>query len=69
MPRGWALNAANRCRATAYHLTAASPCRNAGSDALAAMGVDLDGNPRKVGRHVDLGCFEFGGTGMSVLVR
>lgn len=43
----------------ACHLTAASPCRNAGSDALAATGVDLDGNPRKIGRHVDLGCFEF----------
>jgi len=52
-----------------YHLTVASPCRNAGSNELTTARVDLDGRPRKIGRRVDLGCYECEGPGLSVIVR
>lgn len=43
-----------------YHLAPESPCRDAGTDALITPGqTDLDGNPRKIGAHVDIGAFEF----------
>ncbi len=42
-----------------FHLQATSPCRNAGTNAFAPMPWDLDGNPRIIGRTVDMGCYEF----------
>ena len=43
-----------------YRLLATSPCRNAGSDALAAGLYDLDGRYRIMEQHVDIGCYEYG---------
>jgi len=42
-----------------FHLQKISPCINAGTNALAAMPVDLDGNPRILNRTVDMGCYEY----------
>lgn len=51
-----------------FHLTAASPCRDSGDDGEIAPGAaDQDGNPRKVGTHVDLGAYEYPLPGMFTL--
>jgi parallel beta-helix repeat protein len=43
-----------------YHLTAGSPCRNAGWNGAPALpAVDYDGNPRTQEGTVDIGAFEF----------
>ena len=42
------------------HLQAGSPCIDAGDDsAIAGVTTDLDGNPRIVNAHVDLGAYEY----------
>jgi hypothetical protein len=42
-----------------FHLSASSPCLNAGTNlTLAAGAVDLDGNPRVSGGRTDMGAFE-----------
>ena len=42
-----------------YRLAADSPCRGAGSKVHAAGETDLDGNPRIMGRFIDMGAYEF----------
>jgi len=42
-----------------YHLSAISSCINSGTNAYAAMPVDLDGWPRIIGGTVDMGCYEY----------
>ena len=54
-----------------YSFTAASPCRNAGSnDAFGApaSAVDLLGAPRLYGKIIDIGCFELQSGAGTVLI-
>jgi hypothetical protein len=41
-----------------YHLSATSPCLNAGTNAFAPGTTDLDGNPRILNSVVDMGAYE-----------
>ncbi|HEY3266443.1 MAG TPA: choice-of-anchor Q domain-containing protein [Armatimonadota bacterium] len=43
-----------------YRLTAGSPCIDAGDDSVVPAGArDLDGMPRRLGAHVDIGAYEY----------
>lgn len=46
-----------------YHLTAGSPCVNAGTNSAPQLpATDLDGDPRIAGGRVDMGAYEFSNT-------
>jgi hypothetical protein len=42
-----------------YHEGAGSPTIDAGADTPANLSTDLDGNPRQLGAHTDIGAYEF----------
>jgi hypothetical protein len=46
-----------------FRLQAGSPCINSGNNAFVSGAKDLDGNPRTVGGTVDIGAYEFQGSG------
>ena len=48
------------------HLQSDSPCINAGNNAYVTTTTDLDGNPRIVSGAVDIGAYEYQGTGSRI---
>jgi len=47
-----------------------SPCKNAGSDDYGSTAaVDLYGNVRRAGRHIDIGCAEVAGNALMLIIR
>jgi hypothetical protein len=52
-----------------FHLQSNSPCINSGDNASVVTGTDLDGRPRIVARTVDIGAYEFQGTGYNLFIR
>jgi hypothetical protein len=48
------------------HLLSNSPCINAGNNANVTTTTDLDGNPRNVSGMVDIGAYEYQGTGSRI---
>jgi hypothetical protein len=49
-----------------YHQQTNSPTINAGVNSLATNSTDLDGNPRIVGRTVDIGAYEYQGSNLGL---
>ena len=47
-----------------FRLQTNSPCINAGNNSYTSIGTDLDGRPRIVNGTVDVGAYEFQGTGI-----
>ncbi len=47
-----------------FHLTANSPCIDAGYTIAPDMGYDLDGNWRVCGERIDIGAYEYSGAGV-----
>jgi Immunoglobulin I-set domain len=49
-----------------FHLQPASACINSGNNSFVSSATDLDGNPRIVGGTVDIGSYEFQGSGSMI---
>ena len=52
-----------------YTPASGGPLYNAGANYEGMASVDLAGNPRKVGRKVDIGCYEAGSSAFVIRVR
>jgi hypothetical protein len=52
-----------------FRLQSNSPCIDTGNDSLVLASTDLDGRPRIVGPHVDVGAYEYQGAGMSEFIN
>ncbi len=50
-----------------YHLQGGSPCIDAGDDSAGGLvSTDLDGHPRIIGAHVDIGAYEYDNPGVTI---